>query len=116
MVYLSCITTVSNRFYTCSNRFYTCSKPQLSWVAVEEGSRHLFPSSLHYLDVDDNGDLYAYVMPLEVKLGLALQLVDALAELKERGVVHCDVKPANILLSKVRCFTRVAANSPSGGR
>lgn len=37
-------------------------------------------------------------LPLPTALGIVAQIVDALTYLHQRGVVHCDIKPGNILL------------------
>jgi hypothetical protein len=47
----------------------------VSWIAVDAANAGRYPPSGHYLDVDDNGGLYVYVLPLEVKLQLALQVI-----------------------------------------
>jgi serine/threonine protein kinase len=50
-----------------------------------------------YVTVDGH-DVWAYVMPRELKLRLGLDLARALRELELAGVVHRDIKPANMLL------------------
>src|SRR4051812_3241669 len=43
-------------------------------------------------------------LPVERALGLAAQVADALEEAHRRGVVHCDVKPGNLIVDR---FERV---------
>ena len=50
-----------------------------------------------YVTVDGH-DVWAYVMPRELKLRLGLDLARSLRELETASVVHRDIKPANMLL------------------
>ena len=50
-----------------------------------------------YVTVDGH-DVWAYVMPRELKLRLGLDLARSLRELEHAGVVHRDIKPSNMLL------------------
>jgi serine/threonine protein kinase len=50
-----------------------------------------------YVTVDGH-DVWAYVMPRELKLRLGLDLARSLRELESASVVHRDIKPANMLL------------------
>jgi serine/threonine protein kinase len=50
-----------------------------------------------YVTVDGH-DVWAYVMPRELKLRLGLDLARSLRELEHAEVVHRDIKPSNMLL------------------
>ena len=54
-----------------------------------------------YTMTDDDGDLYSYTMPRCLKLELAEELVRGMVELRRSNIVHCDIKPCNVLLVKV---------------
>lgn len=70
-------------------------------MEVTAKNQHQFPPEAHYLDTDDNGDTYVYVVPFEIKVQLAVQLAQILSDLERRKIVHRDIKPANIMLSRV---------------
>ena len=46
----------------------------------------------------DGNDVWAYLMPIELKLRLALDLARSMRELERASVVHRDIKPSNMLL------------------
>mmetsp|Transcript_6111 Transcript_6111/g.21660 ORF Transcript_6111/g.21660 Transcript_6111/m.21660 type:complete len:395 (-) Transcript_6111:344-1528(-) len=55
-----------------------------------------------YVTIDEDGDVFAYVMPRARKLHFAVELSWGLAELRRADIVHCDVKPSNALLQEKR--------------
>ena len=48
--------------------------------------------------------MWAYIMPRERKLRMALDLARALRECQRATVIHCDIKPANMLLHEPADF------------
>ena len=50
---------------------------------------------------DDDGDLFAYTMPRRLKLAFAEELARGMIELRRSNIVHCDIKPCNVLLVTV---------------
>ncbi len=56
-------------------------------------------------DFVDGGDLRALLsregpLPVDVAVDVAAQVLDGLASAHERGVVHCDLKPENVLVTR----------------
>ncbi|MGB9752800.1 serine/threonine-protein kinase [Roseiflexus castenholzii] len=65
------------------------------------GSGHIDYLALEYIAGESVEDLMQRrhdPLPLPTVLGIVAQIVDALTYLHQRGVVHCDIKPGNILL------------------
>jgi serine/threonine protein kinase len=51
-----------------------------------------------YTMTDEDGDVFCYTMPRKMKLLLAEELALGMIELARSKLVHCDVKPSNILV------------------
>ena len=55
----------------------------------------------NYTMTDDEGDLFAYSMPRRFKLHLAQEFARGMLEMRRCNIVHCDIKPCNVMLVTV---------------
>ena len=55
----------------------------------------------NYTMTDDDGDVFAFSMPRRLKLHLAEELARGMQELRLCDIVHCDIKPCNVMLVNV---------------
>lgn len=68
------------------------------WVCLREAGKDTGVSVRNHFVTVDGHDVWAYVMPRELKLRLGLDLARALRELERAKVIHRDIKPSNMLL------------------
>ncbi len=68
--------------------------------------------------VTDDVDIAAAAktVPLQRRVRLLLQTLDALVYLHRRGVVHRDIKPSNIMVAQDRIIRRASIAGESSGR
>jgi serine/threonine protein kinase len=55
----------------------------------------------NYTMTDDEGDLFAYSMPRRLKLHLAQEFAHGMLQMRRCNIVHCDIKPCNVMLVTV---------------
>jgi len=55
----------------------------------------------NYTMTDDDGDVFAFSMPRRLKLHLAEEFARGVLELRRCDIVHCDIKPCNVMLVNV---------------
>jgi serine/threonine protein kinase len=82
------------------------ARAQLNWEELTTENERQYPAATSYRDVDDHGDVYVYTLGWGLKVQLAEQLAQMLCDLHQCGVVHRDIKAANVLLqvsSPARC-------------
>ena len=72
------------------------------WDSIREGGEDTGRRLRgNYTMTDDDGDLFAYTMPRRAKLQLAEEMARGMLELRASRIVHCDIKPCNVLLVSV---------------
>lgn len=72
------------------------------WDSIREGGEDTGRRLRgNYTMEDDEGDLFAYTMPRRAKLQLAEEFARGMIELRASNIVHCDIKPCNVLLVSV---------------
>jgi len=73
-----------------------------SWRALREDGRDTGARAGRFGKVDDDAtqDAWSYSLARSRKLAIAREMALALRELQELGLLHLDIKPANILCSK----------------
>jgi len=72
------------------------------WESIREGGEDTGRRLRgNYTMEDDEGDLFAYTMPRRAKLQLAEEFARGMIELRCSNIVHCDIKPCNVLLVSV---------------
>ena len=96
------------------------------WICLREQGKDTGVSVRNHFITVDGTDVWAYVMPRELKLRLGLDLARALRELERANVIHRDIKPSNMLLHqgeadrpglllKLMDFGEAAAADNAGG-
>ena len=65
---------------------------------TEDGCAFLVMELLHGESVESLWDRHGHRLPLELVIGIGLQLLEVLGAAHRRGVVHRDIKPENLLL------------------
>jgi len=70
-----------------------------NWQCVRSGSKDTGARCGAYFSVDDDNDVFNYVMPFQRKLKLAEEVAQSLLQLQKHGVVHLDIKPSNLLFT-----------------
>ncbi|MCK8061181.1 MULTISPECIES: AAA family ATPase [unclassified Fusibacter] len=75
-------------------RFVVCAKE----FGVTEGNAYLTSDDFNGVSLDDL--LSGEPMPIERFLPLAVHMVESLAYIHSKGIVHCDINPSNFIVSE----------------
>jgi len=72
----------------------------LKGVRIIDLNREKFYFALSFLPdtLEDRIQTYQGSLPLGQVIRLAIDIAKAMIEMENRGVVHCDIKPANIMI------------------
>eukprot|EP00041_Stephanoeca_diplocostata_P037507 m.1422511 g.1422511 ORF g.1422511 m.1422511 type:complete len:676 (+) comp25050_c2_seq6:303-2330(+) len=69
-----------------------------SWECVRSRGRDTGKRMVKQLLMKDGHDVFSYQMQRSLKIEISLGLARGLRALREAGVLHCDIKPANTVL------------------
>lgn len=84
-----------------------------SWRALREDGKDTGARAGRFGMVEDDAqqDAWCYALPRARKLQLAQELASALRELRSAGLLHLDIKPANLLCRKGDRLTLIVSHS-----
>ena len=83
---------------TCDGDMHDEIHAEEHWTCLRDNGVDTGASVRNQYVTVDGHDVWAYVMPVQLKLRLALDLARSLRELDHAEVVHRDIKPSNMLL------------------
>ena len=81
---------------------YICNNNN-NWETINncDKNRLLKNNNCEYITYNTEGNIYQrYTLDREEKLSIIIQLIEAVKEIHDKGVIHADIKPDNIIYNK----------------